>query len=128
MRKLGLLPLLALLLTLAGCSSSTGPERRSLVGLWTSSGFEASITITLSETARNVTGAGRYVAPTRAEGFRVVGTHAEESVALNFEFEGPGDMNFLGEFVDEDEMQGTLVGGGLRGQPITFRRVEGEDP
>lgn len=128
MRKLGWIPLLALLLGTVGCDNSTGPERRSLLGLWTSTGFEASITLTLNETARNVTGTGRYVGTDRAEGFRVSGTHAEESVALNFEYDGAGDMNFLGEFTNADELQGTLVGGGLRGQPITFRRVEGEDP
>lgn len=127
MRNLGLIPLLALLLAVAGCSTSTDPERRSLIGEWTGAVGEASVTLTLSEAARTVTGTGRYVAADRAQGFRVEGTHAEESVAMNFEFEGPGDLNFLGEFVDEDEIRGTIVGDGLRGQPVSFLRVgEGE--
>lgn len=121
MRNLALLSLLVV--SLAGCGTSTEPERRSLIGEWTGAVGEASITLTLSEAARTVTGTGRYIAADRAEGFRVRGTHAEKSVAMNFEFETPGDLNFLGEFVDDDEIRGTLVGGGLRGQPVSFIRV-----
>lgn len=125
MRKLLAFPLLFLVLMGVGCDNPTGNERRSLVGLWTSSGFApATVQMTLTEVARTVEGAGSWVDPASATAFAVSGAHAEETVSLLFVFKDLPSVNFLGEFVDEDVMEGVLTGGPFRATPIRFEREE----
>lgn len=119
--------LLAVCLALTACSEPSGPERRSLIGTWTSTGFSAAtVRLTLTESARNVNGAGSWVEATQARAFRVTGVHAEQVVSLIFQFQNAADLNFRGEFTAEHTLVGTLTGGDFREQPITFERVQRE--
>lgn len=128
MRKLPAFPLLLYLLLAGGCQNPTDTERRSLIGQWTSTGFAGNtVQMTLTEVAREVDGAGSWVGPESANAFRVSGAHAEETVSLLFQFKYLEDINFLGEFTDEDTLVGTLTGGEYRDRPITFVRVEPEE-
>src|SRR5690606_14841971 len=128
MRKHLVFPLLLLSLLAAGCDDPTGSERRSLLGLWTSSDFgPATIRMTLSEVGRSVEGAGSWLTAEAAMAFGVSGAHAEETVSLLFDLEGTPDVTFTGEFTDEDTLEGTLTGGALREVPITFARAQRDE-
>lgn len=119
--------LLLTTLTLA-CKGPAEPERRSLIGSWTSTdlGNSTVIHMTLTETAREVRGAGSWIEPTRALAFRVEGAHAEQMVALFLQFQTEAAVGFRGEFRDQHTLSGTLTGGGFRERSITFLRAERE--
>lgn len=125
-RMLGAATLLVALTT-AACTQPAGPERHSLLGRWRSEAVGgATIEMGISETARAVTGAGRWVSGDSAVAFRVEGANTGESVSLIFHFDEPPSLNFLAVFVDEDTLEGTLVGAGVPSQPARFIRVEEE--
>lgn len=125
MRKLLAFPLLVCVLFAVGCNNPTGTQRRSLIGLWTSSQFgNGTVQMTLTEVAREVRGAGNWVRPDQAIAFGISGAHADETVSLLFEFKYEFDINFVGRFTDENTLQGSLTGGTFRGVPVTFVRVE----
>lgn len=119
-------PLAALLLTTLAlaCRGPAEPERRSLIGSWSSDdlGNSTLIRMTLTETAREVRGAGSWLEPTRALAFRVEGAHAEQMVALFLQFQTEESIGFQGEFTDQNTLQGTLTGAGFRNQALTFQR------
>ena len=126
MRKMVAMAGLALLA--GGCADATGTERTSVLGAWESEAFApAQVEMTLSELARTVSGAGRWVQPDSAVAFLVSGSHVEDRVSLVFQIEDAADLSFQGEFVEEDVMEGTLVGGPYRGAPIRFVRVDDEE-
>ena len=109
---------------LAGCSNASGPERHSLLGRWQGDVGTATIEMALSETARAVTGAGRWVSPDGAIAFSVSGTNTGENVSLHLEFEDAPAINLLGAFLDEDVIEGSVAGAGIASQPVTLTRVE----
>lgn len=116
---------LVLTVMVSGCSEAAGPDRHSLLGRWRSDGVgAATIEMGVSETGRAVTGAGRWVAGDSAVAFSVTGANTGESVSLIFEFDAPPSLNFLGVFVNDEILEGTLAGGGLSAQPVRFTRVE----
>lgn len=116
---------LAIAVLTGACTDAAGPERHSLLGRWRSEAVGgATIEMGVSETARAVTGAGRWVAGDSAVAFWVEGANTGESVSLIFHFDDPPSLNFLGIFVDDDTLEGTIVGGGLGSQPARFTRVE----
>ena len=122
------LPKLALLVAtavLAGCQTSTTPERREILGSWESTGFPgATVRMTLAETAREVAGAGSWLTLVDAWAFDVEGAVAREEVSLLFVFDTRADINFQGRFEDEDILVGWLTGDGYRRQAIRFERTE----
>ena len=123
MRRIPLL--LPLLLLITACQTSTTPERREILGSWTSRNFTGgSIRMTLAETARAVAGAGSWTTPTEAFAFEAIGAIAGDEVSLLFRFAERPDVNFQGYFDDDDVLKGDLTGDGLRGVPVTFERVE----
>lgn len=120
MRRPLLLPLLALLLAGAACSSPAEPVDASIVGDWTSTGIDTvAIRMTLSETAREIHGAGSWVTPTRQMAFEVSGAQVAESISLLFQFKFSENIHFHGEFLrtasDTLTMAGELIGGELPG-------------
>lgn len=123
MRRIRLL--LPLLLLLTACQTSTTPERREILGSWSSRDFAGgTITMTLTETARAVAGAGSWTTPTEAFAFEAIGALAEDEVSLLFRFAERADINFQGHFDDDDVLDGELTGDGLRGVPVIFDRVD----
>lgn len=130
MGKLLAIPLLALLLATVGCSSTTGPVNRDLAGTWVSEDFApAIIRMTISEIALEVNGAGSWVTAQTALPFAVSGAHVEGRIALLFTFQYDLEVGFEGEFLDEDTLEGVLVGGAaeFRSEPITFVRLQDEE-
>lgn len=125
MRRMIVAVTLALAVVAAGCGNAAGPERHSLLGRWRSEAVGgATIEMVVSETARAVTGAGRWVAGDSSVAFSVEGTNTGESVSLLFDFDSSPTLNFLGLFVDDDILEGTIVGAGTASQPARFTRVE----
>lgn len=121
--------LMALVVGLAGCSDSTGPQSFSIAGTWTSAGFaEADFSFTVVETARAVEGAGHRVTGGVATAFRVSGANAGQRASLHFDFDDEPDINFEGEFTEDDDdvrlLEGRLFGGGYSGAEVTFQRSE----
>jgi hypothetical protein len=112
-----------LLLLIAACTPATEPERRSLIGSWSSTEFgTTTVRMTLTETAREVRGAGSWIEPNRALAFHVEGAHAERAVALILLFPQAEAVSFRGAFTDAATLVGTLTGGRFREEPITFVR------
>jgi hypothetical protein len=116
---------LALAVVAAGCGEAAGPERHSLLGRWRSEAVGgATIEMVVSETARAVTGAGRWVDGDSSVAFSVEGTNTGESVSLLFRFDSTPRLNFLGVFIDDDVLEGTIVGADTPSQPARFTKVE----
>jgi hypothetical protein len=130
MRRPLLLPLFALLLGSAACSSPSAPADVSIIGDWTSTGIDTvDIQMTLSETARAISGAGSWLTPTQQMAFEVRGAQVAQSISLLFEFKDTPNIHFHGEFLstasDTLTMVGELIGGSYRGSSIVFvRRIE----
>ena len=130
MRRPSLIPLLALLLAAAACSSPAAPVDASIIGDWTSTGIDTlTIQMTLSETAREINGAGSWVTPSTQMAFEVRGAQVAQSISLLFQFKYSENIHFHGEFLrtasDTLTMAGELIGGSYRGSNIVFiRRVE----
>ena len=130
MRRTLLLPLC--LLGFAACKSTTGPTLFSTAGAWRSQGFAAAdVRVTLVETARSTSGAGRWQSDTDAHAFAVAGAHADSTVSLLFDFDGRDDITFEGRFRQQDDgagrvtvMVGQLYGGGFRGESFVFEPDE----
>src|SRR5687768_12847343 len=137
MRRPLLLPLpasliLAFLLAGAACSSPAAPDDASIIGDWISTGIDTvDIQMTLSETAREINGAGSWVTPTQQVAFEVRGAQVEQSISLLFQFKYSENIHFHGEFLrtasDTLTMAGELIGGSYRGSDIVFVRRVGED-
>lgn len=116
---------LALAIFAAGCGNTAGPDRHSLLGRWRSEAVGgATIEMVLSETARAVTGAGRWVDGDSSVAFSVEGTNTGEHVSLLFSFDSTPRLNFLGLFIDDDILEGTIVGASTPSQPARFTKVE----
>lgn len=118
---------------LAACGNTTGPADLNIVGTWQSREFApATVQMTLVESARAPTGAGRWLTPGDADAFRVTGAHIEQRVALLLDFDDQvrRDIEFFGvvrETTAGDSavvlLVGELHGGGYRGDSIAFQRV-----
>lgn len=116
---------LAVTMMAGGCADAAGPDRHSLLGRWRSDAAGgATIEMGVSETGRAVTGAGRWISGDSAAAFSIGGANTGESVSLIFEFDTPPSLNFLGVFVGDDVLEGTIVGAGFPSQPARFERVE----
>ena len=124
--SLGLLPLAA------ACNPTASAPAFSTLGAWRSQSFApATVQLTLVETARSSSGAGRWVTPTEALAFRVTGAHSGSDVSLLFDFDGRADITFEGRFRQQtigearvSVMAGQLYGGGFRGDSLTLVPVE----
>ena len=130
MRRPLLLHLLTLLIAGAACSSPAAPDDASIIGDWTSTGIDSlAIRMTLSETAREINGAGSWLTPSQQMAFEVRGAQVAQSISLLFAFKDTPNIHFHGEFLrtasDTLTMSGELIGGSYRGSRIVFvRRIE----
>lgn len=130
MRRSFLFPLLLLLLAGGACSSPAAPDDVSVIGDWTSTGIDSvQIQMTLSETAREINGAGSWLTETQQMAFEVRGAQVAQSISLLFAFKDTPNIHFHGEFLrtasDTLTMTGELIGGTYRGERIVFvRRIE----
>ncbi|MEX2571811.1 MAG: hypothetical protein WD737_10985 [Gemmatimonadota bacterium] len=108
---------------IAGCETTSGPERRDLSGSWI--GEEVSgvvIRMTLAETSRSVDGAGSWAGIEATAAFRVTGAMAMDEVSLYLDFDAREAMNFQGVFEDEDTIVGTLYGAPVDQAQLTLSR------
>jgi hypothetical protein len=120
-------PFLMTLVLLAGaCDNATTTRSVSIAGSWESVGFtDANFRMTMVETARAVEGAGHRAAAGETTAFRIIGANTGRNASLLLDFDGRDDINFEGEFQDENDvttLEGALFGGGYDGDPIVFRR------
>ena len=128
MRRSWRLPLLAMLITAGACDNPSQPNTSfSVLGQWvTSEADTLDIRMTLSETARQIHGAGSWVTPTRQEAFAVVGARADDDISLHLDIEAAVDVTFQGQYRDTPGdstlMIGQLYGGIYRGTGIVFVR------
>lgn len=125
MRHIARAAVVLVAVVLAGCQTTSVPERRDLLGSWVSTGFPgATIRMTLAETARSVVGAGSWLTLLDAVAFDVIGAIASDEVSLLLRFDDRPDINFQGFFEDEDILSGTITGAGYRRQPVVFERED----
>ena len=128
MRRSWRLSLLAILMTAGACDNPSQPNTRfSVLGQWTTTAADSlEIRMTLSETTRQIHGAGSWVTPTRQEAFAVTGARADDDISLHLNIEAAVDVTFQGEFRDTPGdstlMIGQLFGGIYRGTGIVFVR------
>lgn len=114
----------ALLLASTACQGTTVPQRRDIVGSWETKSFTgATVRMTLSETARAVTGGGSWLTVEDDWALEVTGALAVDEVSLLFTFDERESIAFQGYFSEDDVMVGTLTGDGYRRAPITFERI-----
>lgn len=108
----------------SGCQGATIPERRDIVGSWETKGFTgATIQMTLTETARSVTGAGSWLTVEDDYSFGASGALAVDEVSLLFDFDERPSITFQGYFSEDDVIQGAFTGDGYRRTPVTFERI-----
>ena len=130
MRRPLLIPLCVL--ALAACSNTNSPTIYSTAGAWRSRDFApASVVVTLVETARSTSGAGRWSTDADASAFSVTGAHADSTVSLLLDFDSREDITFEGKFRRQEVgdrnvivMAGRLYGGEFHGEDFVFERDE----
>lgn len=113
---------LVLAVTLAACGDDGGPSIPSASGTWSGGVGSATLTLTLTEDDGAVTGAGSLAGPGGSIALTAQGTHAHPSMSLTLTSQGFEDLNFQGEFVDDDSVDGRLNGSGYQNDAITLRR------
>jgi hypothetical protein len=134
MRRPLLIPVCVL--ALAACSDTNSPTIYSTAGAWRSRDFApASVVVTLVETARSTSGAGRWSTAADANAFRVTGAHSDSTVSLLFDFDGREDITFEGKFRRQDVgsdnvivMAGRLYGGEFHGEDFVLEPDEDLTP
>jgi hypothetical protein len=134
MRRPLLIPLCVL--ALAACSDTNNPTIYSTAGAWRSRDFApASVVVTLVETARSTSGAGRWSTAGTASAFRVTGAHSDSTVSLLFDFDGREDVTFEGKFRRQEMgndnvivMAGRLFGGEFQGEDFVLEPDEDPNP
>lgn len=114
------------LTAILGCQGTTTPERRELSGSWETTAFPgATIRMTLTETAREVRGAGSWLTVVDAYGFGIGGALTGDEFSLLFTFDNRPDINFQGSFDGEDILKGRFAGDGYRReQQVIFERID----
>lgn len=128
MRRSRCLPLLVLALLAGACDNPSEPTTTfSVLGQWATPAADSlSIVMTLSETARQIHGAGSWVSATRVDAFRVSGARFEDEISLHMEFSDRPGVAFQGQFQnsprDTTLLTGKLYGGLYRGTGIVFVR------
>jgi hypothetical protein len=112
----------------AACDNATTTRSVSIAGSWESVNFtDADFRMTMVETARAVEGAGHRAAAGETTAFRIIGANTGRKASLLLDFDGRDDINFEGEFEDQNDvttLEGALFGGGYDGDAIVFRREE----
>ncbi len=114
----------ALLLASCGGGDKTGPTPIEVQGTWQGSltdGSNATISLTLAETAGTVTGSGNLATSATAIAVTVTGTYAEPHVSLTLAAPGFNNTN-LSATVGETSMSGTLNGSGYVNAALTLTR------
>lgn len=128
MRRWWRLTLLVLPLVAGACDNPSEPSASfAVLGQWaTPESDSLDIVMTLSETARQIHGAGSWVTATRADAFRVSGARFEDDISLLLEFSDRPGITFQGLFQktprDTTLLTGKLFGGAYRGTGIVFVR------
>ncbi|MGH7457772.1 MAG: hypothetical protein ACREKN_01650 [Longimicrobiaceae bacterium] len=119
--------LLAAAIALAGCES-TDPDVPSMTGVWEGAGGGVFARLTLVESGGRISGSGFFEADSATAVTVSGGAHVHPSVTMTLSRgEGP-DINYQGDFTDDDRVEGVLNGGEFQNLPLTIARVEeGED-
>ncbi|HWP36031.1 MAG TPA: hypothetical protein VNL18_00615 [Gemmatimonadales bacterium] len=124
MRALTATLLLPLTFALAGCGdSSSEPRTPSASGTWTGAVGSATFTLTLAEQrGGTITGAGSARATGGAVSLTVTGTHVHPSISLTLRSTGFEDLNYTGQFINDNTISGSLNGSGFTGETLTLVR------
>lgn len=103
-----------------GCKSQ-GPKILSMTGSWRATSSGVTITLTLNENGKSITGSGT-VQGSSSVAVDVTGMHEHPSVSLTLAAQGYAPMNFTGSFDGDNSVSGTLNGSGAVNEPATFLR------
>ena len=124
MRTLTAVLLLALAPVLAACGdSSTEPRTPSASGTWTGVVNGGTFTLTLAEqNGGTLTGAGSLQGSGGAVSVTVTGTHVHPSISLTIKSTGFEDLNYTGQFVNDNAISGNLNGSGFNNETLTLMR------
>lgn len=116
--------LLALFFSMAvlGCGDASEPEIPGLDGRWSGTTSDLTLSLTLTESDREVTGSGTMSGPSASIALQVDGSHVHPDVSLTMSASGYEDMNFTGEFINDTSIRGELRGSGFNGDALTLRK------
>lgn len=118
MRRLGLIPLLLLLIVgLGACTDIIGPGGRTLDGDWSARVLGESVWLSLREDRGSVRGSGDW----GRDVVHVTGERYGNEVYLIFEFRHFQPVELEGRLVNR-EIDARLYGSGYRGERVRFRR------
>lgn len=121
MRK-KLIPILASLLVIVGCSDGTAPEVPSMAGSWSGNFRGATVTFTATEDNRNIVGNGHISAGVESIALTISGTHVHPDVALTLTAIGFQEMAFSGMFSSDTQITGRLNGSGFNNEQVVLIR------
>ncbi len=123
MRAVRLLPLLLLLVFAAACGDSPSqPRTPSIDGAWSGSAAGFTLNLVLASGAAGVSGNGTVSGEGTSIAVTATGTHVHPNVALTLQATGFQDLNFQGQFTDDNTINGTLNGSGFNNFALTLRR------
>lgn len=104
----------------AGCGDSTGPKI-STNGRWSGVIEGATVTLTLTQSARSVSGNGSLATADESIALTVDGTFTSPDVVMTFTSPDFEPVNYTAT-VTARQMQGTLIGSGFTGESLTLNK------
>ena len=114
--------LLIPLLLLAGCLNPTSLEPPTMSGSWSGTADGVVVTFASTEIRQTVSGDGHASMGTESIPLTVAGTHVYPNVILTVGIQGVGSVSFAGEFVSDDQVNGSLNGSGFEDAPFVLTR------
>ena len=106
-----------------GCGDDANePKIPSLDGRWSGTTSDLTLSVTLTEDERVVTGSGTLSGSSTSIALAVDGSHVHPDVSLTMSASGYEDMNFTGEFINDEAVRGELRGSGFNGETLTLSK------
>jgi hypothetical protein len=112
-----------LFVALAGCSDSpTGPDQVSINGTWSGSTSGLSVTVTINESAGQLSGSGNLSGPNGSVATQVSGTRAGTDLSMTLTAQGYEPTNFTGQIQNNSTITGSLSGSGFSDVSVTLSK------